>query len=51
MTFKSSELLNANGLPLPSGDVQVIKNGTLPTISELDVRELLWVFAACVRHS
>ena len=38
MTVQKSDPLNANGVPLPAAEAQVLKNGTPSTLSDIDVR-------------
>jgi hypothetical protein len=38
MTVQKSDPLNANGVPLPAAEVQVLKNGLPSTLPDIDVR-------------
>ncbi|KAI0055926.1 branched-chain amino acid aminotransferase II [Artomyces pyxidatus] len=40
MAIEKTEPLNANGMPLPTADLQVLKNGLPPTISDIDPSRL-----------
>jgi len=37
MTVQKSDPLNANGVPLPAAEAQVLKNGLLSTLPDIDV--------------
>jgi len=40
MTVDKAPLLNGNGLPMPSGDIKILKKGVPSAPADIDVRSL-----------